>query len=191
MPNKKPHKKAHAKLTHKSDTTPVKVEVDDSARLKEIRKLVKENNRSTLDENLVICQIYMESRFEKNARGQGSSARGLMQMLKAPVRELYRLDNLQKPRHDRLPEIRVFHDADQFHDSAGFIDESTNIQTGTAYLQHLIDKETANAADDPVSEAYKDYRGIRNGMYYKKIKTAADQLKASPDSMQILRDMVK
>ena len=82
-------------------------------------------------------------------------------------------------------------DADQFHDSAGFIDEATNIQTGTAYLQHLIDKEMANAADDPISEAYKDYRGIRNGVYYQKIKMAAEQLKANPDSMQVLRDMVK
>jgi soluble lytic murein transglycosylase-like protein len=191
MPNKILHKKAHAKLTHKSDTTPVKAEIDDSARLKEIRKLVKENNRSTLDENLVICQIYMESRFEKNARGQGSTARGLMQLLKAPVRELYRQDNLHKPRHERLPEARVFHTADQFHDSAGFIDEATNIQTGTAYLQHLIDKEMANAENDPISEAYKDYRGIRNGVYYQKIKMAAEQLKANPDSMQVLRDMVK
>lgn len=38
---------------------------------------------------------------------------------------------------------------------------------------------------------YKDYRGVRNGIYYNKIKAAAEKLEANPDSMQVLRDMVK
>jgi hypothetical protein len=57
-----------ARLTPKSDTKPVTVQVDDSARLREIRQLVRANNQSTLDENLVICQIYMESRFDSTRR---------------------------------------------------------------------------------------------------------------------------
>ena len=89
MPEKKLHKKIKAKLTHKSDTAPVKIEIDDSARLKEIRTLVQDNNRSTLDENLVICQIYMESRFDASA-GASHNAKGLMQMQKQAVQQIYK-----------------------------------------------------------------------------------------------------
>ncbi|MDB5934719.1 MAG: hypothetical protein JWQ01_2063 [Massilia sp.] len=32
---------------------------------------------------------------------------------------------------------------------------------------------------------------MRNGIYYAKIKSAADELAARPESMQVLRDMVK
>jgi soluble lytic murein transglycosylase-like protein len=71
-----------ARLTPTSDTTPVTVSIDDSGRLREIRRSVEANNRSGLDDNLIICQIYMESRFDRNASASGSSARGLMQLLK-------------------------------------------------------------------------------------------------------------
>lgn len=189
--NKLPIKKHQGKLTPKSDTSPDKVSVDDATRLREIRKLVESNNKSTLSTDLVICQIYMESRFDKNASAQGSSARGLMQLLKAPIRELYRLENLKKPKEQRKPEAELYKAADKFHDSPDLVDEAVNIQTGTAYLQALIEQETKKGADDPVAEAYKDYRGIRNGIYYKKISGAADKLKADQESMQVLRDMVK
>ncbi len=188
---KQPIKKHQGKLTPKSDTSPEKVAVDDAARLREIRKLVESNNKSTLPADLIICQIYMESRFDKDASAQGSSARGLMQLLKAPIRELYRLENLKKPKAERKSEAKLYKEADKFHDGPDLVDEATNIQTGTAYLQALVDQETKKGADDPVVEAYKDYRGIRNGVYYKKISAAADKLKANPESMQVLRDMVK
>lgn len=42
-----------------------------------------------------------------------------------------------------------------------------------------------------VEEAYKKYRGRANGIYYHKIKAAADKLSLSPQSMQILLDMAK
>ena len=77
------------------------------------------------------------------------------------------------------------------HDSEKLLDEATNIQTGTEYLQLLIVRETAKAVDDPVAEAYKDYRGLRNGIYYRKIKAGADELAKQPDSMDVLRSMVK
>lgn len=141
--------------------------------------------------DLIICQIYMESRFDKDAHAQGSSARGLMQLLRAPVRELARLKNLAKPKKERRPEAELYREADAFHDSPEFVEEGTNIRTGTAYLQALIDKNTAAGSDSPVSDAYKDYRGVRNGLYYNKIKAAADELATSPDSMKILREMVK
>jgi soluble lytic murein transglycosylase-like protein len=191
MPQKKSVKTHAAKLTPVSDTKPEEVKIDDSARLLEIRALVDANNRSSLSTDIIICQIYMESRFDKHAQAQGSSARGLMQLLKAPVRELARLNNLAKPKKERRLEAELFREADAFHDSPDFVDEATNIQAGTAYLQALIDKNAAAGASTPVIEAYKDYRGIKNGIYYNKIKAAADKLAASPGSMQVLREMVK
>ena len=180
-----------AQLTSVSDTKAVDVEVEDFARLREIRTLVEANNRSSLPTDLIICQIYMESRFDKNARSDGSSARGLMQLLKAPVRELYRLENLKKPWRQRRREADLYREADEFHDSDRILDEATNIRVGTAYMQALIEKRTTDHSTDPVGEAYKDYRGVRNGIYYSKIKAAAEKLAANPESMQVLRDMVK
>jgi soluble lytic murein transglycosylase-like protein len=133
----------------------------------------------------------MESRFDPNAHAQGSSARGLMQLLKAPVHELYRLENLKRPRKERRSEADLYHDADAFHDGPELVDEVTNIRTGTAYLNAVIEKRTADGSRDPIAEAYKDYRGVRNGIYYTKIKAASEKLAADPDSMQVLRDMVK
>ncbi|MHA7846351.1 lytic transglycosylase domain-containing protein [Serratia sp. D1N4] len=192
MPPKKKAIKTHeAKLTPKKEAKPEKVTVDETARLREIRKLVEKNNASTLSTDLIICHIYMESRFDKDAHGQGSSARGLMQLLKAPVRELYRMENLNLPRKERRPEPVVYKEADVFHNGPSFVDEATNIRTGTTYLQLLLDKRNKDGSADPIAEAYKDYRGVRNGIYYKKIKAAADKLKSAPESMEILRDMVK
>ena len=191
MTNKKAVKTHAAKLTPVTDTNPEKVSVDDSARLREIRALVVANNRSSLSTDTIICQVYMESRFDKDAHAQGSSARGLMQLLKAPVRELARLKNLTKPRHERRPERDIYREADTFHDSPEFVDEATNIQTGTEYLQALIDNHSSLGTQAAIEEAYKDYRGVRNGIYYRKISAAADKLTADPDNMQILREMVK
>lgn len=191
MGEKKPVKTHQAALTPVSDVKAEAVRVDDSARLREIRKLVDENNRSKLPSDVIICHIYMESRFDKNAQAQGSSARGLMQLLKVPIRELSRLENLKKSRADRRPEPELYREADKFHDGPELIDEATNIRIGTSYLQALIDKRTADHSLDPIAEAYKDYRGIRNGIYYTKINRAAETLAANPESMQSLRDMVK
>jgi len=180
-----------AQLTPVSDKKAVDVEVEDLARLREIRTLIEANNRSSLPTELIICQIYMESRFDKNARSDGSSARGLMQLLKAPIRELYRLENLKKPWRQRRREADLYREADEFHDSDQILDEATNIRVGTAYMQALIEKRTTDHSADPVGEAYKDYRGVRNGIYYSKIKAAAEKLTTNPESMQVLRDMVK
>ncbi|AUH53427.1 transglycosylase [Chromobacterium sp. ATCC 53434] len=189
--NKKKIHSHNGKLTPKSETSPEKVQVDDSARLKEIRKLVEENNQSSMPTDVIICHIYMESRFDSNPHAAGSSAKGLMQLLKAPIREMYRLENMKKPKSERLPDAQVFQKADAFHNGPSLIDEAINIQTGTKYLQLLIDNEKRKGAADPIAEAYKDYRGVRNGIYYKKIKSMADNLKGNPDSMQVLRDGVK
>ena len=191
MTTKKVIRTHSAQLTPVSDKKAVDVEVEDLARLREIRTLVEANNRSSLPTELIICQICMESRFDKNARSDGSSARGLMQLLKAPIRELYRLENLKKPWRQRRREADLYREADEFHDSDQILDEATNIRVGTAYMQALIEKRTADHSADPVAEAYKDYRGVRNGIYYSKIKAAAEKLTANPESMQVLRDMVK
>lgn len=191
MTNKTAVKTHATKLTPVSDTRPEKVIVDDSARLREIRALVVANNRSTLSTDIIICQIYMESRFDKDAHAEGSSARGLMQLLRAPVRELARLNNLKKPRKERQPERDLYRDADTFHDSPEFVDEARNIETGTQYLQALIDNHSSQSTAQAIENAFKDYRGVRNGIYYRKIKAAAEKLAAAPDNMQILREMVK
>ena len=191
MATKKVIKTHSTQLTPVSDKKAVDVEIEDLTRLREIRTLVEANNRSSLPTELIICQIYMESRFDKNARSDGSSARGLMQLLKAPIRELYRLENLKKPWRQRRREADLYREADEFHDSDQILDEATNIRVGTAYMQALIEKRTADHSADPVGEAYKDYRGVRNGIYYSKIKAAAEKLTANPESMQVLRDMVK
>jgi soluble lytic murein transglycosylase-like protein len=180
-------KKQTAKLTPKSDTTPVTVHVDDSARLREVRRLVRANNRSTLDENLVICQIYMESRFDSNAAPGGSTAKGLMQMTKGAVQQVYKYRAQRALGHmpsDAQTHL-VFAEAATVHASPQLIDDATNIQLGTEYMQYWIDK--AHSVDG----AYKLYRGLSNGIYYQKIKACADMLRADPDSMQLLRDMVK
>jgi hypothetical protein len=155
-------------------------------RLQQIRELVAANNRSCLPHELIVCQIYMESRFDACAQPEGSSARGLMQLLKVANRELFRLDNLHKSPAERCPEDELYARADAFHDSPAFVDEATNIQCGTRYLQLLIDRARAARCPDPVAEAYKDYRGVRNGIYYTKIRAAADRLKRDPDGVAAL-----
>jgi hypothetical protein len=163
---------------------------EERARLRAIRKLVEENNQSSLSTEMIVCQIYMESRFDSCAQAEGSSARGLMQLLKVANREVYRLDNLHQPPGARRPEDELYRDADAFHASAAFIDEATNIRTGTRFLQALIDKAKREGCADPVAEAYKDYRGVRNGIYYRKISAAAERLKRDPDSVEVLRALV-
>jgi hypothetical protein len=160
------------------------------ARLQAICRLVEENNQSCLSTETIVCQIYMESRFDRCAQAEGSSARGLMQLLKVANRELFRLDNLHKPSAARCPEAELYREADAFHDSASFVDEATNIRTGTRYLQALIDKARREGSGDPIAEAYKDYRGIRNGIYYQKIRAAAERLKRDPDGVEALRELV-
>ena len=180
-----------ARLTPQSDKDPAQAKVDDSKRLREIRALVKENNRSQIEDDIIICQIYMESRFDARAHSDSSTARGLMQLLRGTVRELYRLQNLKLPRAERHSDADVFAAADRYHDSSEFLDEAKNIEAGTSYLQILIDRERSKGAADPISEAYKDYRGVRNGIYFIKIKAAAEKLAKAPEDMEILRGMVR
>lgn len=130
MPSPKKIHQTQATLTPTSDHNPVIVAVDDSKRLREIRLLVKNNNKSIIDDNVIICQIYMESRFDSTATPLGSSARGLMQLLKAPIRELYRIENIKKPKAERESENKIFHEADKFHDSTDFIADAINIEKG-------------------------------------------------------------
>ncbi|WP_206958118.1 transglycosylase SLT domain-containing protein [Trinickia acidisoli] len=184
---KKLVKQQTAQLTPKSDTAPVPVAVDDSARLREIRGLVKANNHSTLDDNLIVCQIYMESRFDAEAAAGGSSAKGLMQMTAIATKQVYK-ERLKKdlghtPSDKQSQE--AFQEAVAFHGAPQIFDEPTNIQLGTEYMQYWVDTTST------IEDAYKKYRGVENGIYYKKIRACADKLKDDPDSMQPLRDMVK
>jgi hypothetical protein len=176
-----------AKLTPKSDTKPVTVHIDDSARLREIRQLVQANNKSSLNENLIVCQIYMESRFDSNASPGGSSAKGLMQLTKGAVQQVYkyRAQNTLGHMPSDAQTHQLFAEAAAVHASPQLTDDAKNIGLGTEYMQYWIDKAGS------VDGAYKLYRGLSNGVYYQKIKTCAEKLYADPESMQSLRDMVK
>ncbi len=172
MSRKKTIKSHKAKLTPKSDANPVTVSIDDSARLREIRRLVQANNKSTLDESLIICQIYMESRFDSTASPAGSTAKGLMQMTKGAVQQVYKY-RMQKtlghmPSDSQTHQL--FTEAAAVHASSQLTDEATNIGLGTEYMQYWIDKARS------VEGAYKLYRGLANGIYYQKIKACADKL---------------
>ena len=54
----------------------------------------------------------------------------------------------------------------------------------------MIDKARREGSADPIAEAYKDYRGVRNGVYYRKICAAAERLKRDPDGVEVLRTMI-
>jgi hypothetical protein len=53
----------------------------------------------------------------------------------------------------------------------------------------LIDKAKREGSADPIAEAYKDYRGIRNGLYYQKIRAAAQKLARDPDAVEALQSI--
>jgi hypothetical protein len=53
----------------------------------------------------------------------------------------------------------------------------------------LIDRARREKRDDPVAEAYMGYRGVRNGLYYRKMRTAAERLARSPDDVGALHAM--
>lgn len=85
----------------------------------------------------------------------------------------------------------LYTEADHSHDSAQFVEDATNVQTGTEYLALLVRNAQGTAATDAVAAAYIKYRGVSNGIYYRKIKACADRLKDDPENMQLLRDMVR
>ncbi|TRX73986.1 transglycosylase SLT domain-containing protein [Pseudomonas mangiferae] len=160
----------------------------DRARLQEIRRLVTANNRSTLDNDLIICQIYMESRFDAMAKAPGSSAKGLMQMTLAAVKQVYQTRKEKELKHkirDKAEFEACMAEGKAMHSSALIFDEATNIQLGTEYMQYCVDSAGS------VEDGYKQYRGLRNGVYYAKISLAATRLRARPDSMQPLYDTLK
>lgn len=169
-----------------SGIQPEKVKIDETGRLRAIRKLVEENNRSELAADLITCQIYMESRFDARA-GAAQNARGLMQMQKQAVQQVFKYRKQKELGH--MPSDKqtktAFVEALDFYGSERIFDEATNIQLGTEYMQYWID------ITPTVADAYKRYRGLANGIYYEKISACAAKLKASPDSMSLLREMVK
>ena len=186
MTSKKILMKHSAKLTPATDTRPEAVAVDDAARLREIRKLVEENNQSKLSTDLIICQIWMESRFDARAGENQHAARGLMQMQKDGVKQVYKYRKQKELGHmpgDKITQA-AFEEGAQAYDSGKIWDEATNIQLGTEYMQYWIDKFPT------IPDAYKGYRGVSNGEYYRKISECAESLAANQNSMQPLREKI-
>ncbi|EDW1644256.1 hypothetical protein EK69_004565 [Salmonella enterica subsp. enterica] len=110
-----------------------------------------------------------------------------MQMQRNAVRQVYKYrvkKSTGKSARDKdLPDI--YAKADAFYNSEKMYGESDNIKIGTEYMQYWIDKNK-----NDVAQAYKNYRGKENGIYYNKIKACAARLAGDPDNMQLLRDMV-
>lgn len=183
---KKPIQTSKVKLTPVENTTPDVAKVDTAVRLREIRKLVVANNKSTLSTELIICQIYMESRFDAKA-GAKHNAHGLMQMQKQAVQQVFKYRKQKELGHmpsDKQTQL-AFEEGAALHASSMIFDEATNISLGTEYMQYWI------ATSSSIEDAYKRYRGVSNGVYYKKINACAEKLKENPESMQLLLEMVK
>jgi len=186
MPSKKVLTKHSAKLTPATDICPEPVAVDDAARLREIRRLVEANNRSVLSADLIICQIWMESRFDARAGEHQHAALGLMQMQRDGVKQVYKYRKQKELGHmpsDKITQA-AFDEGARIYDSGQIFDEATNIQLGTEYMQYWIDRFPT------IPDAYKGYRGVGNGEYYRKISECAKSLANNPDSMQPLREKI-
>jgi len=175
-----------AKLTPVADTKPEPVRVDEAVRLREIRTLVEANNRSVLSTDLIICQIWMESRFDAKAGVDQHDAKGLMQMQRDGVKQVFKYRKQKEL--GRMPSDKVkdaaFAEGAAVYDSGAILDEATNIQIGTEYLQYWIDTRGS------IPDGYKGYRGNSNGEYYRKISACAEALAATPNSMQALREKI-
>jgi hypothetical protein len=83
-----------------------------------IKKLVKENNKSTLfSDEFIICLAWKESGFDPDSKNSKSSATGLMQLTKGAVDET----NRRRPKETQ-------------YDHAEMTDAAKNIQCGSLYL---------------------------------------------------------
>ncbi|CAI3959130.1 transglycosylase SLT domain-containing protein [Commensalibacter communis] len=194
--SKKPHAKPHkpsAKQT-KPFAKPQKPHVKQKssiplltvALLQEIRSLVETNNKSKQSTEMVICQIYKESSFNKNTGKGGNGAKGLMQLRKNAVAQLFQ-ERYEKEHgtitKEHIKILKQVHKQGQdFHNSEQMFDAATNIRYGTEYLQSLIDK-------NGISAGYQKYRGNEEFDYYSKIKACAAQLKNNPNSLGPLIEM--
>ncbi|MES2820109.1 MAG: lytic transglycosylase domain-containing protein [Pseudomonadota bacterium] len=161
--------------------------VKPDARLEQIRALVRANNRSILGEDLIICQIYMESRFDANAKSSSSSAKGLMQVLVIAVKQVFQ-SRKEKELGHKIRDQKTLEECwavgKALHASPTILEEAVNIQIGTEYMQYCIDQKSS------LEGAYQLCRGVNNGIYYNKIKSAAAKLTANPGDMNVLLDMV-
>ena len=173
-------------LTPTADTAPIRVQVDESVRLRQIRALVEANNRSTMSTNRIICQIYKESTFnaQAGAGSGGHNALGLMQMQRQAVRQVYKYRVQRRLGHmpSDAQTAAAFAQGGQLYDSGGLLDEATNIQVGTDYLQYWLDTKSTEEL------AYIAYRGTHEA-YYHPIIACAAQLNADPDNVQILHQL--
>ena len=126
----------------------------------------------------------MESTFDPRA-GAAHDARGLMQMQKQGVQQVYKYRKQKELGHmpsDRMSR-QAFDEAAELHASAQIFDEATNIRLGTEYMQYWLDSAGS------IESAYKRYRGVANGWYYARISNCAAKLKQNPDSMDVLREI--
>lgn len=183
---KKAVKTQQAKLTPKADTRPFEVKIDLLKRLREIRALVAANNKSSIDNEVIVAQIFKESAFDAEAGKNKHSAQGLMQVQPNAIRQVYatRLKRKLGKTPSDVQKKKAFEEADADYAKGVLYQEATNIQVGTEYLQYWLDKSGGD-----VAKAYSGYRGPKEPTYYSKIKTTADKLRADPNSVKPLLEM--
>lgn len=133
--------------------------------IEQVRKLVKDNNRSDQSDNQVMAQIYKESRFKywDKSRQKSSSATGLMMVTRRALIDVNR-SSKEKFTHSEMT------------------DPAANIRAGTTYLQLRV-----NWAHGDVQRGLNGY-GTGPG-YADNILRANGDLTKNPsaDAMAVLR----
>jgi hypothetical protein len=102
----------------------------DRLTLEEVRKLVKENNKSKQPDELIICQMYKESDFYPCAKSTKSTASGLMGLTVTAV-----MDIIGQNKGETKEQWRVR--AREVHKG---LSKEENIQYATKYLQIRIER---------------------------------------------------
>jgi RHS repeat-associated protein len=124
----------------------------------QMKVLVKANNKSKLDDELIIAVAWNESNFDQSKKATGSSATGLMMLTKTALKELKRLD------------LGDFSYKDIQNDA------NYNIQAGSIYLEHRISLVKGN-----IINGLKGY-GTGESYPAAQIKDCAENLKAHSEA---------
>jgi membrane-bound lytic murein transglycosylase MltF len=132
----------------------------------DIKKLVAENNRSGVADEVIIAQSWKESSFDPDATNPDSSARGLLQVTKGAAKDV-------GANHDDL------------------FDPALNINAGTDYLQNRLDlvrkrRQDLTGEESRIRRALELYKsgGPEGAGYGDNILAAAECLKGRKNNPQ-------
>jgi len=158
---------------------------DSTDRAKEIEKLIAENNRSSVDNNVVVCQVLKESTFNAKAKSK-SGAKGLMQLTTSATKQVFAnravAANNGKPISDKA-KAKEFEKGVDAQNSSTIYDEPTNTQYGTEFLDYTTKRNNGD-----VRKGLEDYNGeSTKAQYADKILKCAERLNKCPGSMPTIK----